>query len=209
MELTDSRRPGTLCPKISFLSSWLGENTYNEFKEMAPVVVGIGSCVLGVLFALSQYFHWGWVSSLLNMATGYSLLFIVYLLGIMLLLDIEVKMDAVYYKDWLEEKHVRYEKPTRYAFTVAWNIVLILAGIAAMYYSNQYKKEYSFECSTVGIEEGRDTYHLFKDCDNIHGNVYKVKGYEAKEKGAQLCRTCKSIEEDYDVDEPYVRMRPH
>lgn len=176
--------------KQSFLSHWLGRDTYDMFKRRAPKDVVVGCCIYGVIYALSFCCHWSWVSELLSWATGYSLFFIAYLFIAIVFLDREVEMEA------------GNEKNCTYALTVLWNILLLIAGFAAMYYSDKYAEKYSLECSTVGYEEYTNTYHIFEDCENTNGSVRKMKGYEAIEKGAKLCGSCEGImEEDMAADD--------
>lgn len=190
-------------PNQSFLSNLIGWNTYDEFKSYAPKIVLVYSCVLLVLFLLTLCCHWSWVSSLFSIATGYSLVFIAYLIEIILLLDREVKMD-------IEDEHSwngpTYKKPKTYTFTVIWAILLCVMAIAAAYFTNRYKKAYGFECSTVLYEEDTNTYHYFDDCENISGDIQEVHGYEIDSNEAEPCDYCLEIIEDN--DEQMGRLHP-
>ncbi len=79
--------------KRSFLSNLIGSYTYEELKYYAKYILAIGTCVLVVLYLLSIFFHWSFISRLLNLTTGTSLLFTVYIAAAIICLDKEVEVD--------------------------------------------------------------------------------------------------------------------
>ncbi len=196
----------------SFLKNILGRNTYNEFKEYAKVVVPIGTCVLVVLVGLSMIVHWNFVSSLLSLVTGTSLLFIAYVVGVVLLLDRGV--DVVLEKDWNGCYNFPTTKPQGYKRTVVWGIFLICIGIGSIYATNKYRKHYAFECDSFLVDENKGIYHLDgynDDCDEIDDSydLIRMKGFEIEEKGYTFCASCEiwveEAETDYESDRYYRR----
>ena len=79
--------------KKSFISNLIGRNTYDTIKEYAKKILAIGTCVLAVLFGLSFICHYSFVSSLLSLVTGTSLLFILYIAALIISLDHEVEVE--------------------------------------------------------------------------------------------------------------------
>ena len=109
--------------KQSFLSNIIGRNTYDEFKGYAKVIIAIGTCVLAIVLLLSIFFHWSFISSLLSLITGTSLLFIIYIAALVLALDIEVDVDEPENSYWSEPE--KKSKPAAYKLTIAWGVVLV------------------------------------------------------------------------------------
>ena len=175
--------------KQSFLSNIIGRNTYNEFKGYAKVIIAIGTCILAIVLLLSLFFHWSFISSLLSLVTGTSLLFIAYIAALVLVLDIEVDVDEP------EKK----PKPAAYKLTIVWGVVLVALGISAIYFSDKYLKHYAFECDTFLVDHQARIYHL--DWDNDckvaakSGNLETMQGYEIN-KSYTLCEWCEEWAED-------------
>jgi len=170
--------------KKSFLSNLLGRNTYDTFKDYAKIIVPIGTCILAILFTLTFFVHWNIVSSLLSLVTGTSLLFIAYIGVIILLLDFEVDVEEPE-RSYYWEEPVKVKSRKEYKLTIAWGILLIMLGVTAIYFSNKYRKHYSFECSTFLVDEKAGIYHLDYDNDcefaTESDNLIRMKGYEIEE----------------------------
>lgn len=183
--------------KQSFLSNIVGRNTYDEFKGYAKMIIAIGTCVLAIILLLSFFFHWGFISSLLNLVTGTSLLFIAYVAALVLVLDVEVEVDEPERDYWSEPE--KKPKTTAYKLTIVWGVVLITLGIGAIYFSNKYRKHYAFECSTFLVDHQTGIYHLDwdNDCEVAaeSGDLEKVKGYQI-DKSYTLCEWCDEWAED-------------
>lgn len=113
--------------KRSFLSNIIGRNTYDEFKCYAKVIIAIGTCVLSIVLLLSLFFHWSFISSLLSLVTGTSLLFIAYIAA--LVLDMEVDVYEPEKSYWSEPE--KKPKPAAYKLTIVWGVVLVALGISA------------------------------------------------------------------------------
>ena len=188
--------------KQSFLSNIIGRNTYNEFKGYAKVIIAIGTCILAIVLLLSLFFHWSFISSLLSLVTGTSLLFIAYIAALVLVLDIEVDVDEP------EKK----PKPAAYKLTIVWGVVLVALGISVIYFSDKYLKHYAFECDTFLVDHQARIYHL--DWDNDckvaaeSGKLEKMQGYQI-DKSYTLCKWCEDWAEDaeyeYESNRPFRR----
>lgn len=187
--------------KQSFLSNIIGRNNYDEFKGYSKVIIAIGTCVLTVILLLSILFHWSFISSLLNLVTGTSLLFIAYIVALVLALDIEVDVDEPERSYWPEPE--KKPKPTAYKLTIVWGVVLIVLGISAIYFSNKYRKQYAFECDIFLVDHQARMYHL--DWDNECEiaaeaiNLEKMQGYQI-DKSYTLCEWCEEWAEDAETE---------
>lgn len=196
--------------KQSFLSNIIGRNTYYEFKGYAILIIVIGTCVLSVVFLLSLFFHWEFISKLLNLVTGTSILFIAYIAAIVLVLDIEVDVDEPERYYW--QKPEKTPKPITYKLTIVWGIVLIVLGIGAIYFSNKYRKQYAFECDTFLVNHQAKIYHLDWDIDcevaSEASNLEKMQGYQI-DNSYTLCEWCEEwaedIESEYGTSRYYKR----
>ena len=151
--------------KKSFLSHFIGERTYEVLKRYSNLVLLIGTGILVVLFLLLFFFHWTFVSRLLNLTTGTSLLFIMYIAAVILLLDIQVDVEEFARRYWSESED--YLKTTKYKMTIVWGVFLIVIGLSAIFFSNRYRKQYAFDCSTILVDQGAGIYHLewIDDCE--------------------------------------------
>lgn len=175
----------------SFISNLIGKDIYDNFKDQAKIIIYIGSCILAILLLLTSFFYWGFLSTLLNYVTGTSLLFIVYVAALILVFDIEVNVDEPERYYWSEP--VRQSKPIQYKLTIVWGVVLIILGIGAICFSDEYRKQYSFECDTYLVDHQKKIYHLDWDIDCEVAaesfNLVKMKGYEI-DKSYKLCDCC-------------------
>ena len=175
----------------SFISNLIGKDIYDNFKNQAKIIIYIGSCILAILLLLTSFFYWGFLSTLLNYVTGTSLLFIVYVAALILVFDIEVNVDEPERYYWSEP--VRQSKPIQYKLTIVWGVVLIILGIGAICFSDEYRKQYSFKCDTYLVDHQEKIYHLDWDIDCEVAaesfNLVKMKGYEI-DKSYKLCDCC-------------------
>ena len=190
--------------KKSFLSNLLGRNTYDTFKGYAKIIVPIGTGILAILFTLTFFVHWKFISSLLNLVTGTSLLFIAYIGVIILLLDFEVDVEEPE-RSYYWEEPVKVKSSREYKFTIVWGVLLMILGVAAIFFSNNYRKHYSFECSTFLVDENTGIYHLDYDNDCEYAadadNLTRMKGYEIEsETSCTLCEWCEEWAEDAEAE---------
>lgn len=184
--------------KRSFLSNLIGSYTYEELKYYAKYILAIGTCVLVVLYILSIFFHWSFISRLLNLTTGTSLLFIVYIAAVIICLDKEVEVDESENSYW--SKPANTPKTTPYKLTIVWGIFLIVLGVTAIFFSNRYRKQYAFDCSIVLVDREAGIYHLewIDDCEvaiETEG-LKEMKGYEIKGLNYRLCDWCREYAEE-------------
>lgn len=191
--------------KQSFISNIVGRNTYDEFKGYAKIIIAIGTCILPIILLLSFFFHWGFISSLLNLVSGTSPLFIAYIAALVISLDIEVDVDEPERRYWSEPENM--PKPTAYKLTIVWGVLLIALGIGAIYFSNKYRKHYDFECSIFLVDHQAGIYHLDwdNDCEVAAEaeNLEIMQGYQI-DKSYTLCEWCEEWAEDAE-DEYYYR----
>ena len=187
--------------KQSFLSNIVGANTYHEYKGYAKTIIAVGSCILTLVLLLSFFFHWGFISSILNLVTGTSILFIVYIAALVLVLDIQVDVDEPESGYWYKPE--KKPRPTTYKLTVVWGVVLIALGISAIYFSNQSRKNYAFECDTFLVDLQAGIYHFDwdNDCEvaSEATDLEKMQGYQI-DKSYTLCEWCKEWAEEVESD---------
>ena len=187
--------------KQSFISNLLGKDKYDGLKSKAKIIIAIGTCILAILFLLTYFFHWGLLSTLLNLVTGTSLLFVVYIAALILVLDIEVDVEEPERYYWSEPE--KLPKPTSYKLTIVWGVILIILGIGAIYFSNVYRKQYAFECDTFLVDHQKKTYHLDwdNDCEEAEmaSRLEKMKGYQIDD-SYTFCYWCEEWAEDAEAE---------
>lgn len=189
--------------KKSFISKLLGRDFYDGLKSFAKPIIIIGTGILAVLFLLSFFVHWKFISSLLSLVTGTSLLFIIYIAALILSLDKEVDVEE-------PERYYRVEsdltlKTRAYKLTIVWGVVLLLLGVTAIFFSNRYRKQYAFDCSTILVDHKTGIYHLkwIDDCEVAAASedLEEMKGYEIKGMGYMICEWCEEYAEE--VEDAY------
>lgn len=193
--------------KQSYLSNMIGENSYEEYSRLAMKIVGIGGLVLIIMFTLSQFFHSGIINYLLKLTTGTSLLFIAYIAACILLLDIRVEVEKPEQQRWEKKKS---PKPLKYKLTIVWSVVLLVMGIAAIYFSNKCRNQYDFECTTFLVDHKALVYHLdwnddCEDAANAKG-LEEMYGYEIDD-SYSFCEGCKECEEDVESEAAIAHVR--
>ena len=186
--------------KRSFLSDILGRSTYEEFRGCAPIIIAIGTCVLSILFVLSFFLHWKWISNLLNMVTGTSILFALYAAAFVVALDIGIdveKPEDNYLSDDTNPKNTT--KPAGYGLTTIWTVTLIALGIAAIHFSGKYSKHYAFECTTFLVDREERIYHIRNNGCEVAKETFgleEMKGYQIEQDSYTLCQWCEEWAED-------------
>ena len=211
------------------LSSISDNNDSDEGKRnlmYAKIIVAIGTCIIGILYSLSHFFYWEFLSKLLSLFTGTSIIFICYIIALILVLTIDVTMkepkqeskeeskeddsDGIEYDYWSNKKKQSKPSFNNLADRLAeiWMFVLIVLGIVAVYYSNLYRKNYAFECSTFLVDQNAGIYHL--DCHNKCEDaaqafeLEKMKGFQIDD-SYTFCEWCKEWAEDAEADFEYHR----
>lgn len=185
----------------------IGRDFYDGVKEYAKPIILIGTGILVILFLLSLFVHWTFISRLLSLVTGTSLLFLIYIAALIFVLDKEVDIEEPDYYYRYESK--RTPKTKAYKLTIVWGVVLLLLGISAIYFSNKYRKQYAFDCSTVLVDHNAGIYHLewIDDCEIAaeSEDLVEMKGYEIKGMGYKVCEWCKEYAEE--AEEAYYSDR--
>ena len=175
-----------------------GRDTYDTLKSNAKIIVAIGTCTLVIVFTLTYFIQWKFVGTILNLVTGTSLLFVVYIAALIILLDFEIEIDDYYKMNDLTYAH----KSNKYRLTIIWGIILIALGIAAIYFSQKYKKHYAFQCTTYWVDIQNNIYHLdwdndCEDAESSQNDLIEMKGVEIeRETTYTLCEYCKEWSED-------------
>lgn len=191
--------------KQSFLSNLLSDETYDNWTGNARVIIASGTVILLVLFGLSYCFYSSIISFLLKLVTGTSLLFIVYMVMWLFLLDIKVDVDEPEQFSWETPKET--VKPIAYKLSSLWTVVLVILGILAIYFTNKYREQYSFECDTFWVDKQTHLYHLdWTECETSEHtrNLEEIQGYLIPD-NYSLCEECKEIAEEAGAD--YERER--
>lgn len=187
--------------KQSFISNLIGKDNYDGLKKNAKIIIALGTCILAILFLLTYFFHLEFLSSLLNLVTGTSLLFVAYVAALILVLDIEVDVEDPERFYWSEP--IKQPKPLQYKLTIVWDVILIILGIGAIYFSNDYRKHYSFECDTYSVDHQAKIYHLDWDIDcevaAESNHLKKMKGHQI-DKSYTLCDWCEEWAEDAEIE---------
>lgn len=183
----------------SYIKKLIGSQNYEEFRGYAKKYIPIATIILVVLLVLSQFVHWGIVSWLLNLALGTSLFFIAYVLGVILLLDFGVDVEMK--EDWKGRLSLPEIMPSNFKNTIIWAYTLLILGIATIYYSNKYRKNYAFECQTFLVDENRGIYHL-EDGDDEEDMEYttEMKGYELEDYNYTICESCREWVEEMESE---------
>lgn len=193
--------------KQSFLSNMLSEYTYNYLRGYAKFVIIFGSCILVILFSLSFFLHSGIIKWFLELVTGPSLLFMIYMAAWVLILDFKVNVEKEELDFWAKPK--KKQKSKAYQCTMIWSILLILLSFCAIYFSKKYTKQYAFECSTILVDQRTGIYHLIwiDDCE-IAAEAYhleEMKGFEIDTKNYTLCEWCQEyaedVEDEYEINQ--------
>lgn len=183
----------------SYIKKLLGDQNYEKFRGYAKTYIPITTIILVVLLVISQFVHWRTVSWLLNLALGTSLIFIAYILGVILLLDFGVDVEMK--EDWDDRLSLPEVMPSNFKSTIIWTYTLLILGIAAIYFSNKYRKNYSFECQTFLVDENRGIYHL-EDGNDDEDREYttEMKGYELENYNYTFCESCRERVEEMESE---------
>ena len=200
--------------KYSYLKKILGLQTYYGIKDSARKIIPIATGFLFLLWGLSLIVHWEFISSLLNIATGATLLFVAYIAGLIILLDKEIVVvqedkenkENLFSDDMYLSCHAK--EAMGFLKTKVIGISLIILGIVAIFFTEQYKRNYAFECQTFLVNNKKKIYHL--DCDNDcdvaaeTSNLEKMKGYQI-DPSYSLCNICEEWAESTGVDVKLTR----
>ena len=176
-----------IAQKGSFLMHITGD-FYDFVSDFAIPIVRIGTPVFFVLLGLTFVCHWSIVCDLFSIASGFSILFIAYIISLIFVID-----RLLLYR-------VFKSKSPIYSLTAIWGIALIVVGIAACILSNNHKKQYRFECTEWYVDEPNGIYHWNDKCERKSTSTYTAKGYEFCDKGLALCDYCKEEMDEYEPE---------
>lgn len=166
---------------------------YDFASDFAIPIVLVGTPIFLVIFGLTFLCHWDIVCSLFILVSGFSLLFIAYIFSLILVID-----RLLLYR-------VFKERAPHYSLTTIWGIVLIGLGITLCFVTNNYKKQYKFDCAEWYVDEESQLYHWNKKCDKIGSTTHVAKGYEIRGQELVFCDYCKDELDDYESSYKPIR----
>lgn len=189
--------------KSSFLTD-LVPDVYDFANTTKPFAL-IYASVLSVFFVLSTLFHSTIIKYFIDFMVGWTIPSLLFIVAIIVLCDIKVSVRT-------PNEISSQIMPKRYKFSMYWSFFLCIIGVAYLYLTSQYKKEYDFECSNFYLEDSTGIYHIWNDCNYIgkdeDGNptenkyISKIKGYELNDWHTP-CIACKERAEDYEGNFEY------
>lgn len=189
----------------SFLKEIIGKKFYESNKRWSIIIALGGGLTLVITVVLAHMFYSEFYSRyIIAPLLGTSLVFIFYVACVIMALDFTVEEKDYYdYEDFSFNDHYKPIHSYKYKITIFWDILLLVLGIVAIYFTNRFRREYIFECSTYFVEESTGLYHselFLEDCDKIRDgdDLIKMKGYEIEKKGYELCPSCADGLEDYE-----------
>lgn len=172
--------------KFSFLSKRIGEKDYEDIKKAAFVYFIVGSVIFGIVYTLTYFYNNGLLSFVLDWCSCISPLFILYILSFVLLLDIRLS---------IEKRNVKIVT----FITMLWNVIILLPGLYAMYYTYNYRYAYKEKCTIYYVEKGRGIYHLYDECNDLpRFNVVELNGNQLNKVHFKLCPSCLEIKQEDD-----------
>lgn len=187
-------------------TSFLLEKAPEQYKVLSglkPFAL-IYAGVLAIAILLSLFVQWGIVEFFINLLMGWTLLSVPFMAVIIVAFDKEIKLPQE------EESFPNPKKTLSYKFSMVWGCFLIVAGIVTLYFSNEYKKYYAFQCQTFFLEQPTGVYHIREDCkyigidedDNYIENisVTKVKGVDVVGDGFSFCDACREWAEEAEME---------
>ena len=161
---------------------------YDFISDFAIPIVRIGTPVFLVLLGLTFVCHWSIICDLFSIASGFSIVFIAYVISVIFVID-KVLLYRVF-----------KSKPPKYSVTAIWGIALIVVGITACVLTNNHKKRYRFECTEWYVDVPNGIYHWNDKCERMSSSTYVAKGYEFRDKDLKFCSCCKEEMEEYEPE---------
>lgn len=197
--------------KTSFLKE-LVPDTYQFLKGLKPIA-SLYAVVLCIMVVLSLFRQWSFIKFFIDCMMGWTLLSIPFVGVIIVVFDKEFKVGDIFFNIKLHHKEMPYK------ISMIWGIVLCVAGLAALYYSNRYKKYYAFQCQDFYLEETTGVYHILKDCEYIGMNeddnqvdnpsIVKLSGKDLLDTNYELCEACKEWAKEAETEiSSYQYRRP-
>lgn len=187
--------------RTSFLCE-TAPDIYRFLSELKPYAL-IYVVVLAIAILLSLFFQWSIVKFFIDCMMGWTLLSIPFMGVLIVAFDKEINLPQK------EKWDSSVPKPKAYKLSMIWGCFLIGIGLVTLYFSNQYKKYYAFQCQTFYLEQPTGIYHLRDRCEYIGQNeeensegisVSEVKGFDLLDQGYSLCDACREWAEDAEMD---------
>ncbi len=195
----------------SFLKE-LVPDTYQFLKSLRPIAL-LYAVVLCIMVVLSLFLQCGFIKFFIDCMMGWTLLSIPFVGVIIVVFDKEFKVEDILSKTKFHHKEMPYK------FSMVWGIVLCVAGLVALYYSNRYKKYYAFQCQDFYLEETTGVYHILKDCEYIGINkddtlvdnpsIVRLSGRDLLNTNYEFCEACHEWAEEAESEvASYQYRRP-
>lgn len=163
----------------SFLSNLLGEGIYEEAKPISIIIVLAGTIIIGLSVLLSCFFHNLLINYFISNFLGTNLLFVVYVVFWIVLLNYQVEVEDEIPESYYEKNYrqATNNKPLKYKLTILYFFALVILGVTTIYYTNLYRKKYEFECTEFLVDKELKIYHIkesYEDDDSeCEGKNYK------------------------------------
>lgn len=204
--------------KQSFLSNIVKKcefckDIYDGIRTYSLVIILTGTILISVFVGLSFFVYWHWLSKVIDLLMGTSLVFILYVIAVISILDIQVA-EEVQEKEYDlysgQEIRKKVQHSIGYKLTIVWGITLMLLGVVAIYGTNKFRKHYSFQTSYFLVDQTKGIYHLDYDNDcEAKKNAFlkRMQGYEFEDLNYQFCVECEEWLDDamdsYESDRYY------
>lgn len=135
---------------------------------------------------------------------GWTLLSIPFIGVIIVMLDKEYSVEKDHYIAKIHHEKMPYK------LSMVWGIMLCIAGLVALFYSNTYKKHYAFLCQDFYLEEVAGVYHIFENCEYIGADendmriddttILKISGKDLLDTCYRPCEACEELAEDAELN---------
>ncbi len=188
--------------KTSFLKE-LVPDTYQFLTGLKPIA-SLYAVVLCIMVVLSLFLQWSFIKFFIDCMMGWTLLSIPFVGVIIVVFDKEFKVEDIFFKTKFHHKEMPYK------FSMIWGIVLCVAGLITLHYSNRYKKYYAFQCQNFYLEKTTGVYHILNDCEYIGMNeadnpidnpsIVKLSGKDLLGTNYELCEACQEWAEEAETE---------
>lgn len=182
--------------KYSYLVSKL--TGYEDYKKNSYYIVLIGTVLILALLIASHLCFSKFVATCMHYTMGFSLIFIVYWIEVIILLDFRTT-----YVSHFDTLHVRFGYGNTLVWdefyvdqvrtkTMVWNLIVAAIGVFLLIWGEVYKSRYEFACGEYILDPLTKEYHIWDECERINDNCITVRGYQIKDKKTyHLCPDCR------------------
>ena len=166
----------------------IGTIEYENMSKIGGVTLVLGTPIIIVTFILSLFLHWTCISDFLLGISGYSLIFIAYVVVSIIFIDSKLHEFCCRIISHKKKKWIWRQSVFRAC-------VLFAIGICSIVYTERYSTNYAFQCETFLVDEVKNIYHIdcfIDDCEEINIDTYliKLKGYQIMELDIPICEQC-------------------